>query len=166
MNLTFIGMPGSGKSCMGRVISKKLKMKFIDGDKLIERKYSKKLNELIDEVGLEEFKKIEEETLLSITGDNLVISPGGSAVYYDRAMRHFKQMGIVVYLSVSPKVLIARLGDFSKRGIVLKDGQTIEDLHSERVPLMEKYADITLNCDGDAYVKYQRELMDKLKKYL
>ena len=166
MNITFIGMPGSGKSCMGRTISKKLKMKFIDGDKLIEHQYGKKLNEIIDERGLEDFKKIEENALLTIEGDNNVISPGGSAVYYDSVMKHFKKMGPVIYLYVSPKVLVERLGDFSKRGIVLKDGQTIEDLYLERAPLMEKYADITVDCNGSAYVKYQRDIIDKLKKYL
>lgn len=166
MNITFIGMPGSGKSCMGRTISKKLKMKFIDGDKLIERLYDKKLNEIIDEHGLDEFKRIEESALLTITGDNSVISPGGSAVYYDSVMKHFKGMGPVVYLYVSPRVLVERLGDFSKRGIVLNEGQTIEDLYLERAPLMEKYADITVDCNGSAYAKYQRDILDRLEKYL
>ena len=71
MVITFIGMPGSGKSCMGRAMAGKLKMKLIDSDKLIEKRCGKKLQELIDELGVEEFRRIEEETLLSITGDNL-----------------------------------------------------------------------------------------------
>ena len=166
MTITLIGMPGAGKTCMGKALSRKLKMKVIDGDKLIEQRTGKKLHEIISEQGLEGFKKIEEETLLSITEDNIIISPGGSAVYYDNVMQHFKKMGIVVYIYVSPEVLIERLGDFSKRGIVLKDGQTINDLFDERSPLMEKYADITINCNGSAYPLYQKEAISKIKKFI
>ncbi len=166
MTVTLIGMPGAGKTCMGKALSRKLKMKVIDGDKLIERRIGKKLHAIISEEGLDVFKRIEEETLLSIDEDNIIISPGGSAVYYDSAMCHFKKKGIVVYLYVSPETITKRLGDFSKRGIVLKDGQTINDLYNERAPLMEKYADITINCDGNSYTKYQNELINEVKKYL
>ena len=74
MVITLIGMPGCGKSCMGRAISKKLSMKNIDSDKLIERTKGKKLHELIDEFGLDGFKRIEEEVLLSIDLDNIILS--------------------------------------------------------------------------------------------
>ncbi len=164
MTVTLIGMPGAGKSCMGKALSRKLKMKLVDGDRLIEERTGKKLYEIIDEEGLEGFKKIEEETLLSITEDNIIISPGGSAIYYDKVMQHFKERGIVIYLYVSPATLLARLGDFSKRGIVLKEGQTIKDLYDERAPLMEKYADIKLNCDGVAYGKYQKTALELIQK--
>ena len=164
MTVTLIGMPGAGKSCMGRALSRKLKMRVVDGDRLIEERTGKKLYEIIDEEGLDGFKKIEEETLLSITEDNIIISPGGSAIYYDKVMQHFKERGIVIYLYVSPDTLLARLGDFSKRGIVLKEGQTIKDLYEERAPLMEKYADIKLNCDGVAYGKYQKTALELIKK--
>ena len=166
MNIVFIGMPGSGKSCMGRALSRKLKMKMIDGDRLIESRTGKKLHEIISEVGLKGFKKIEEETLLSITEDNIIIAPGGSAIYYDSVMQHFKKMGVVVYIYVSPEILLKRLGDFSKRGIVLKDGQSINDLFAERVPLLEKYADIKINCNGTAYPAYQSEAIRKIREYM
>ena len=59
MIFTLIGMPGSGKSCMGRVLASKLKMKLIDSDKLIEKKMGKKLQVLIDELGVVAFRKID-----------------------------------------------------------------------------------------------------------
>ena len=155
MTITLIGMPGSGKSCMGRALSRRLGMKTLDGDRLIEKNTGRKLQDIINEDGLEAFKALEEKTLLSITDDNIIITPGGSAVYYDSVMQHFKKNGIVVYLYVSPEVLLERLGDFSRRGIVLKEGQTINDLFLERAPLLEKYADLTINCDGDSYTKYR-----------
>lgn len=165
MTITLIGMPGAGKSCMGRMLSGKLGMKVVDGDKLIERIHGKKLHEIIDEVGLDGFKKIEEEALLSIDEDNLIVTPGGSAVYYDSVMRKFRESGIIVYLYTSPETIIERLGDFSKRGVVLEEGKTLHDLYDERAPLFEKYADITINCDGTAYARYRYVTLNEINKY-
>lgn len=166
MTFTLIGMPGCGKSCMGKALAAKLKMKFIDGDRLIEEKTGKKLFEIINEVGTEGFKKIEEETLLSINDDNAIIAPGGSAVYYDVAMQHFKKIGKVVYLYVGYDLIKQRLGDYSKRGVVLKDGQTLFDLYEERKKLFEKYADIVLNCNGMTYSEFQTNAVDVMSKYI
>ncbi len=165
MIITFIGMPASGKTSIGRALAKRLGIKFIDGDRLIEAKMGKKLHEIIAEVGNEGFKKIEEETLLSVENENAVISPGGSAVYYESVMRHFKERGLIVYLHASSEVIKARLGDFSKRGVVLEDGKTIDDLYLERKPLYEKYADITITCNGNAFGRYQKMLLHKLEPY-
>ena len=166
MTITLIGMPAVGKSCLGRNLSRKLNMRVIDGDKLIEQVTGRKLQNIIDEDGLDAFKAIEEEVLLSIKDDNVIIAPGGSAVYYDSVMQHFKSNGIIVYLYASPETIIERLGDFSKRGVALRPGQTIEDLYLERAPLLEKYADITVSCDGNAFGKYHAEALEKIQKML
>ena len=165
MVITIIGMPGCGKSCMGRAIAGKLKMKLVDSDKLIEKEYGKKLQELIDELGTDEFRKIEEEALLSIEGDNLIVSTGGSAVYSDAGMRHLKELGKVFYLFCSADTIVQRVGDFSKRGIVLNPGQTIKDLFNERAPLYKKYADVTILCDGNAYPQYQSAVIRAVKRF-
>lgn len=169
MIVTLIGMPAAGKTCMGKKLAKMLGMKQLDGDKLIESVTGRKLQDIIDNDGLEAFKKIEEEVLLSIKDDNVIVSTGGSAIYYDSVMQHFKSRGPVLYICVGVDILIKRLGDFSKRGVVLAEGQTIYDLYNERVPLLEKYADITINCNGSAFAKYQKEAVDKInaisKKY-
>lgn len=165
MVITFVGMPGCGKSCMGRAMAGKLKMKLIDSDRLIEKRYGKKLQELIDELGVEEFRRIEEETLLSIEGDNLIISTGGSAIYSDKGMLHLKEIGKIFYLFCSYETVKSRIGDYSKRGIVLKPGQTIKDLFDERAPLYKKYADVTILCDGNAYPQYQSAVIRAAKRY-
>ncbi len=164
MIFVLIGMPGSGKSCLGRAISGKLKMRALDSDKLIERKHGKKLHEIISEVGLDGFKAVEEAALLDIKEDKIILSTGGSAVYYPKAMDYLKSIGKIIYLYVGIDELKRRLGDFSKRGIVMKDGQTIEDLYRERCALYEKYADITINCDGNAYPRYQAEAIKAIQR--
>lgn len=166
MRITFIGMPGAGKTCMGRAIARKLKMRVVDGDKLIERRTGRKLQNIIDEDGLEAFKQLEAEILLSITDDDIIITPGGSAIYYNDVMQHFKENGIVVYLYVSPEVIAERIGDFSQRGVVLEDGKTLFDLYNERAPLFEKYADIIVKCDGNRYPKYQNEALKKINGFI
>ena len=166
MVITLIGMPASGKTSMGKMLSQKLHMRFVDGDRVIEKIHGKKLHEIIADVGLEGFKKIEEEALLSINDDNIILAPGGSAVYYDSFMQKAKKMGAVVYLYASPNTLLERLGDFSKRGIVLPNGFTIADLYNERAPLFEKYADITVNCDGQAYSQYRRQIFEAVDAYI
>ena len=166
MIFTLIGMPGSGKSCMGKAVASKLKIRNIDSDTLIEKNEGKKLWQIMEEIGTEGFKKLEEQTLLNFNVDNCILSTGGSAVYYDAAMKHLKSLGKVIYLKVDLHVIKERLGDFSKRGIVLKPGQTIDDLYNERCALYEKYADIVVNCSGKAFARYHANLIADITKYL
>ena len=166
MTITLIGMPGAGKSMMGIELAKKIGYTWIDGDRAIEEKTGRKLQDIINQDGLDAFRKLEEEVLLSLARDRTVVSTGGSAVYYDSAMMNFKAHGPVVYLAVGRAEIIRRLGDYSKRGIVLAPGATIGDLYDERTPLYEKYADLIINCDGRAYATYQQNLNDEILKLL
>ncbi len=164
MVFTLIGMPGSGKSCMSRAMVGKIDIKIIDSDRLIEAAEGKKLAEIINEVGNDGFKKIEERTLLGIKGDEaLLLATGGSAVYSESAMKHLKAIGKVIYLYVSFETMIKRIGDYSKRGIIIRPDQTIKDLYNERTALYEKYADVTINCDGEDYPRYRAELLKTIQ---
>lgn len=160
MLFTLIGMPGSGKSCMSRAMTGKLNIKILDSDRLIEAGEGKKLAEIIRDEGNEGFKKIEEKTLLSISGEeDLLLATGGSAVYSEIAMKHLKSIGKVIYLYVSFETMLKRIGDYSKRGIIMRPEQTIKELYNERVALYEKYADVIINCDGEDYPQYRAELL-------
>lgn len=166
MVFILIGMPGCGKSCMGRAVYKKLGLKHLDADKVIEKKTGRKLSDIIFNDGVEAFKKIEEETLLSLQLEDVILSTGGSAIYYPEAMERFKSMGTVVYLYCSYDVIAERLGDFSKRGVVLREGQTLKDLYDERCPLYEKYADVTVDCSGTNYSKYRERVFSVMKSIM
>lgn len=166
MTITLIGMPAVGKSYMGKTLAKHFNMKLVDGDKVIEKTDGRPLQQIMDEEGLEGFKRIEEDTLLTITEDNIVFTPGGSAVYYPSVMERFKKSGIVVYLYASAKTIASRAVDFSKRGVVLREGMTMQDLYDERAPLFEKYADIIIDCNGTAFGKYKADGIKKISEYL
>ena len=147
-NIILIGMPGAGKSTVGVVLAKKTGRRFLDSDLLIQDTYGALLHELISEHGTEGFLKIEEEVNACIKTKRTVIATGGSVVYGEKAMEHFQKIGTVVYLKLSCDAVKERLGDLDERGVVLRDGQTLEDLYRERIPLYEKYAGVTINCEG------------------
>lgn len=157
-NIILTGMPGAGKSTVGVVLAKSKGYRFLDSDLLIQEKYDALLHELIAEYGQEGFLKIEEEVNASIQTKRTVVATGGSVVYGAAAMEHFKEIGKVVYLRLSCGRIRERLGDLNERGVVLKEGQTLEDLYAERVPLYEKYADVTIDCEG----KSIREIVSEL----
>ena len=147
-NITLIGMPGAGKSTLGVVLAKILGYEFLDSDLLIQKEEKRRLYQIIDEEGEEGFKAIENRVNASIDTENTVIATGGSVVYCSEAMEHLKSIGKVVYLSLSLESLEKRLGNLKKRGVLLKEGQTLKSLYEERVPLYEKYADIVVDEEG------------------
>ena len=144
-NITLIGMPGVGKSTLGVVLAKILGYQFLDSDLLIQQQEERRLSRIIEEEGIEGFKKIENRVNASIEVQDTVIATGGSVVYCEEAMQHLKSVGKVVYLKLSYKSIKKRLGNLKGRGVVLKEGQTLLDLYEERIPLYEKYADIVVN---------------------
>lgn len=147
-NIILIGMPASGKSTAGVVLAKFLGYDFIDTDILIQEKTGKLLHEIISEKGLDGFKKLEENINASVCCHKSIISPGGSVIYGERAMKHFKEIGTIVYLKLPYAEVERRLGNLKSRGVVLQDGQTLLDLYNERAPYYEKYADITVEESG------------------
>lgn len=147
-NLIFIGMPAVGKSTVGIVVAKRLGMNFIDVDLLIQEQEHKLLREIIAEVGQEGFLNIENQVNASLQVENSVISPGGSVIYCKEAMEHYKKIGTIVYLKASYPTIKRRIKNPKKRGVVLKEGQSLKDLYYERIPYFEKYADITVCEDG------------------
>ncbi len=160
-NVILIGMPGSGKSTVGVVLAKKLGYRFIDSDLVIQEKYGKLLYQLIEERGEAGFLMLENEINASITAEGAVIATGGSAVYGKEAMRHFREIGQIVYLKLPFEELEQRLGDLHERGVGLKKGYTLRDLYEERIPLYEKYADITIACEGKDIRSVMEEIYEK-----
>lgn len=133
---------------MGVVLAKKLGYVFMDSDLVIQSQEGKLLHEIISEKGVEGFWKVEEQVNAAINTDRTVIATGGSVVYGPRAMEHLHDIGTVVYLKLSLKAIADRLGDLNERGVTLKEGQDLQALYEERVPLYEKYADVTINCEN------------------
>jgi shikimate kinase len=145
-NIVLIGMPSAGKSTVGVVVAKNLGMSFVDTDVLLQTMQGRLLQDIINEDGIENFLKIEENTIISLDCKNTVIATGGSAIYSEQAMNHLKQNGIVIYLDIDLEVVNKRLNNIKTRGVVLGPSQTLEQVYATRKPLYERYADITIDC--------------------
>lgn len=150
-NIILIGMPGAGKSTVGVILAKTRGMKFIDTDIAIQETTGRLLQEIIDTDGPDAFKTIEEKTILSLHCHHAVIATGGSVVFSEKAMEHLTKDGVVVYLKISFEEMEKRLKNITTRGIVLLAGQSLFDMYTRRVPLYEKYADITIDCSQDDF---------------
>ena len=147
-NIVLIGRPGVGKSTIGVILAKVLGYSFLDADLLIQEQEGKLLHEVIEEKGTDGFIEVENRVNASIRADRAIIATGGSVVYGKEAMEHLKEIGRVVYLKVSYAILEKRLADIKGRGVVLKEGQTLENLFEERSKLYEQYADIEVSEEG------------------
>jgi shikimate kinase len=123
---------------------------FIDTDILIQRSEKKRLSQIIEDVGVDGFLQVENRVNASVEADHCVIATGGSAVYGEEAMRHFRKIGHIIYLKVDYETIRKRLRSIKQRGVALRDGQSLRDLYEERTALYEKYADTVIEEKGDA----------------
>ena len=148
-NITLIGMPGAGKSTLGVVLAKKLGFRFCDTDLIIQEGTDKLLSELIAERGIEGFIELENELVAGLQCEHHIIATGGSVVYGEDAMNNLRSLGRIVFIDIGLDELRTRLRrDLMERGVVIRQGSTLEDLYTERHPLYERYADIVVNTDG------------------
>lgn len=157
-NVILIGMPGVGKSTIGVLLAKVLGYKFADADLYIQDKVGLLLREIIAKYGEDGFLKIENDVNRSIDLTEAVIATGGSVIYCTEAMEKYASEDLIVYIKLPCDELAERLGNLKRRGVVLKDGQTLMDLYNERAPLYEKYAHITVDASG----LNVEELMDRI----
>ena len=150
-NITLIGMPGSGKSYIGKILSESLGYKLIELDTIMEEQLKLPLQQILDKIGENAFLELQEKDAIlhTNTQNSLVISPGGSIVYSDGAMHHLKNVSSIIYLKTRLETVQKRIAD-TPRGIVGLKEKTLEQLYEERTKLYEKWADIVLDAERDA----------------
>ena len=163
-NIVLIGMPGVGKSTVGVILAKVLGYQFIDADLVIQKRENRLLHEIISEEGLDGFLKAEENANVYIAQneEKSIVATGGSVVYCEKAMQELKKTGRVIYLELEYDHLKKRLGKLKGRGVVLKDGQDLRGLYEERIPLYEKYADLTVNEKNLDVEQTLQKIVDRL----
>ena len=152
-NITLIGMAGVGKSVIGKELAKALLYTFIDIDEIIEKKFNLKLQEIIDQWGEERFLEIEEQTILKLGKlDHSVISPGGSVIYSEEAMKFLKNNSVVVFLNAPLENIEKRIPDQLTRGIIGLKTKNLKRLFNERLSLYKKYADQTIEISENFHI--------------
>jgi shikimate kinase len=163
-NIALIGMPGAGKSTIGIILAKLTSLDFIDTDVLIQTSQGRSLQKIVDSDGHLALRAIEEQTLLNLRCRNHVIATGGSAVYSEAAMKSLSSGGVIVFLHADLQTLESRVRNFSSRGLAKTPGQSFEDLYRERLPLYEKFADITVASCGSSHEEICATIIEKIQR--
>lgn len=164
-NIVLIGMPGVGKSTIGVLLAKHLSRVFVDTDVYIQAIEGRRLQDIIDEKGVEYFRKLEEEHVLCIDVENAVIATGGSVVYGERAMQKFMGDSVIVHLDLPLADVVKRVTNLDSRGVVMEKSQTLESLFVQREPLYRKYADISVDVAGLNHEQTLWEIVQSLEGY-
>ena len=158
MRIYLIGMMGSGKSTLGKELSKRLGYKFIDMDHYIEEKCCKFIDEIFRDYGEEWFRAFETNTLKEfLEMDDVIIATGGGVI---KNKEHKKLMdGKCIYLSVPVEILEERLA-FDDTRPLLKT-RSVRSILEERIPLYEYFSDLTVeNIDMNQAID---KIMEALK---
>jgi shikimate kinase len=161
-NIILTGMPGAGKSTVGVILAKTLGMNFIDTDIVLQENAGRILQEIINTDGIDVFLKTEESSIVSLKCENTIVATGGSVVFSDKSMHYLKKKGIIIYLYISYEELVQRIKNITTRGIVLAADQSLLDLYNQRIPLYEKYADITIDCSDMDVEKIIEKILHEL----
>ena len=148
-SLVLIGMMGSGKSTIGFLLSKKIKLEFVDVDNYIENEEGMKIHEIFERKGEKYFRQTElKKTLKILDKKKTVISLGGGAFFNEKIRKEITSNHISVWLNCSSELLLKRIRKNKKRPIAnkLNDKELIK-LINKRNKIYEK-AKFNINCDN------------------
>lgn len=146
-NIVLIGMPGSGKTSIGKILAKQLNREFCDIDQYIEQTQDKRISDIF-ESGEDVFREIEKVSVKVISENTeLVISTGGGVVKFPENIDNLKRSGIIFFIDRSVEDIISDV-EVNTRPL-LKDGvEKIYELYRERCELYKKYADYIVSNTG------------------
>ena len=166
-NICIMGLMGSGKSIIGKDLSKNLNLKFYDTDKEIELMTNKKISEIFKEEGESYFRDIEEKVCIEIlTINNCVVSLGGGSIISKKIRKIIKKNSYSIYLQVKLNNLQNRLKFSRKRPLLNKSlnySEILKNILKDRKKYYEK-ADLIINNDGDKS-QTLKDIKSQLKKY-
>jgi shikimate kinase len=169
-HVILMGMPGSGKSSVGFILSKLMRLPFVDTDYYIIKKEKKTIQDIFAKQGEDIFRELEKQVLLEIVENKpSVISTGGGMPCFFNNIDVMNESAVTVYLEVSPEQLFEHLKNDKKRPLV--KGKTSEELMDyintslgQRKPFYEK-ADITIQVGDDTPLNLAIDLHKSLDNY-
>ena len=173
-NIYLTGFMGSGKSKIGKILSKKLKINFVDTDKVIESRYKKTITQMFDEFGEQKFRVIEEEILSGLVekSEASIFSMGGGSLLSNRNSDLIKKSGLLIYIQSSLETIWERTKNNTKRPLLLIDGEfptkavflkRTNMLMEKRLPGYSK-AQIVIDRDGKEAEEVVEEILNYIKK--
>jgi len=151
MNIVLIGMRGSGKTTIGKLLAKRLGKQFIEMDELIVQRLGQSIPEIVNRYGWQKFRDVEEEITREVAGlDNVVNATGGGVVTREENVRELKKKGKLVWLKANTNTLLRRIGNGQSRPSLTGKSQRedMEAVLADRSPIYQRVADFIVDTEG------------------
>jgi shikimate kinase len=164
-SLYLVGMMGAGKSTVGRLLARRLKLRFLDCDIEIERRCGVKIPLIFEIEGEAGFRAREAQVLAELTAlKGIVLATGGGAVLAAQNRRRLAEHGTVIYLRARPEDLYSRVRhDRNRPLLATRDPlRRLRELHMERDPLYAALADLVIDSGKQSVQALARELVGTL----
>ncbi len=167
-NIAIIGFMGSGKTTVGKILAARMDWNFFDLDRIIELSEGRTINDIFNDDGERYFRDVETKIILKTISDNkdCIFACGGGAVLRKENMYAVKKKCCIVYLAVSAEEAAARLTGSNERPLVDHGDRKrkIEELLVKRLPVYEKYAEITIDSEGADPGETAGKIIDIIKE--
>ena len=160
-NLVLTGMMGVGKSTVGKKLARKLKLKFIDIDQLIEKREKKGIQEIFELKGEDYFRKIEKKVCIEqLSQSSSVIALGGGAFLNRSIRKEIKNTSVSFWLDLKLEILIKRLKKVKKRPLLSQDNieQSVNRIYSQRKKFYNK-SDFKIKCNTEDTVNLENKII-------
>ena len=161
-NLVLTGMMGVGKSTIGKKLAKKLKLKFIDIDHLIEKREKSTIKEIFENKSEIYFRKVEKKIIVEeLKKNNLVVALGGGAFINASIRRKIKDTCTSFWLDLKVDILLNRLKNTTKRPLIDKDQleKSVNKIYSERKKIYNE-SNFRIKCNS----MNKNEIVEKIIK--
>ena len=147
-SIVLIGLPGSGKSTVGRLLAEALGWRFLDVDRMIERQTGRSITDIFRAQGEAAFRRLEAEAAhAALEARDAVVAPGGGWAAAPGSLESLAPDALSVWLKVSPGVALTRMGHAHDRPLLADDPAAgLERLHRQR---SARYADAALTVETD-----------------
>ncbi|MDQ5849595.1 MAG: shikimate kinase [Pseudomonadota bacterium] len=166
-NIYLVGLMGAGKTTVGRLLARRLKLRFVDSDDEIERRCGVKIPLIFEIEGEAGFRQREAQAIAELSAmEGIVLATGGGVVIAEGNRRLLAARGTVVYLSASPEDLYQRVRHDRNRPLLATADplQRLREFHAERDPLYRGIADLVIETGKQGVQLLARQLLDKLEE--
>jgi len=166
LNIVLIGMRGSGKTVVGRLVARRLGKRFVEMDEMIVQRMGLTIPEIVEKYGWDRFREVEAEVCHEVAGmDEGVNATGGGVGTREGNIREFKKTGKVFWLKVSVDTLLERIGDDPSRPSLTGKSrrQDMESVMKERVSLYDGAADFAVETEGKTPEDIAAEVIELYK---
>lgn len=148
--VSLVGIAGAGKSTLAPLLAARLDWGSMDTDRLMEAHFGRPLDDIYSALGREGFLACEQDIVAGLGVKRMVISTGGSVIYSPKAVARLQQLGPVIWLRVSLKTFLERVGKAHGRGFARAPEQDLPEIFYERDPLYAASADFVVDTDTAA----------------